>query len=659
MLTPARLREYTGPSGVLDLLRDLGYPIAPIDIDPAEWRRGGVSIPWNGEAQLTLAARLPRFDSSSSQATVARNRSRISCAVTVHTISTYEISARFTYTKIRSRYSISRCRTRAAAARRRSPPSQRARHRSPESARVRRPDETSLPRIFDRALDRESVTREFFQRFRARCSDVAARSRIVPNEEREAVDAEALLILSRLLFLSFMQEKGWLNGERRFLVDRLEQETRRGREFFSDVLAAALLRLPQHAARERTFAARDSAASRISTAACSSRRRSSCAIRSASAERADAARDRGRVREVRLPIDESDAAGTHVDPEMLGKVFESLMAADERAASGSFYTPKEIVDVLVERAIAEWLGRTPTAASRSSRGITVLDPACGSGAFLLSALGVRSSVSGARTRRADRGAARSAPAHRRALAVRRRSQAEAVRLCELRLWLAIVSAATRRSTTSSRCRTSTATSFRATRSSARPTSSATRGRASTRLAARAARAARSDRALSQRAACGAARAVSPDPRQRSAARLRAAGARIDEAERELQRAARRSAISSAARARVDPERCRELQQRIAEEKRMLEASEEGARLLLVRRAFRARDGARRFRRRRRQSAVGAQQPHRAAREADADGSLRAVPRTTRRHGVPSARSVGRVLRARAVARGATTAWSRC
>ena len=52
MLTPARLREYTGPSGALDLLRDLGYPVAPVDVDPAEWRRGGVTIPWNGEARL-------------------------------------------------------------------------------------------------------------------------------------------------------------------------------------------------------------------------------------------------------------------------------------------------------------------------------------------------------------------------------------------------------------------------------------------------------------------------------------------------------------------------------------------------------------------------------------------------------------------------------
>src|SRR6185503_16350922 len=134
-------------------------------------------------------------------------------------------------------------------------------------------------------------------------------------------------------------------------------------------------------------------------------------------------------------IDEHGTPGTHVDPEMLGKVFESLMAEDERAASGSFYTPKEIVDVLAERAIVEWLGPEPTIEKLSR--ITVLDPACGSGAFLLSALGVIERLWHKLTDDVPRD-------------LRRRIVAnslygvdlkpEAVRLCELRLWLAIVSA---------------------------------------------------------------------------------------------------------------------------------------------------------------------------------------------------------------------------
>ncbi|HJQ36365.1 MAG TPA: N-6 DNA methylase, partial [Thermoanaerobaculia bacterium] len=136
-------------------------------------------------------------------------------------------------------------------------------------------------------------------------------------------------------------------------------------------------------------------------------------------------------------IDEGDAAGTHVDPEMLGRVFESLMAAGERAASGSFYTPKEIVDQLTERAITEWLGDGGPAEKLSKlESITVLDPACGSGAFLLSALGV--------IERLHRSLAADVPRDLRQRIVSRSLygvdlKPEAVRLCELRLWLAIVS----------------------------------------------------------------------------------------------------------------------------------------------------------------------------------------------------------------------------
>ena len=39
MLTAARVREYTGESGVLAMFRDLGYPIAPVDVDCATVHR--------------------------------------------------------------------------------------------------------------------------------------------------------------------------------------------------------------------------------------------------------------------------------------------------------------------------------------------------------------------------------------------------------------------------------------------------------------------------------------------------------------------------------------------------------------------------------------------------------------------------------------------
>lgn len=417
-------------SDALALFRALGYPIEPVDVDAEEWRRGGVPLPWNGEAKLQLAARMRRFDlflltGSVSEEMVAqflRNYANYNLLIKSAVIyqSDHRLSI-FDYTNRLRRLDVDL-----------QDPTPHAIDRLNLLAAGDEP-----ARIFDRALDRESVTRQFFQRFRAAVRDVSD-ALLVSGEEKEACDGEALLILSRLLFLSFIQEKGWLNGERRFLVDRLQREIARGREFFSGVLLPLFfgsLNTPLH---ERKLGARKLGA-----------------IPYLNGGLFEPSPFEQRHRDLHLPnellqrvledvfekfdfrIDEGDAAGTHVDPEMLGRVFESLMAADERSASGSFYTPKEIVDQLTERAITEWLGDGGPAEKLSKlESITVLDPACGSGAFLLSALGV--------IERRYRSLTNDVPRDLRQRIIARSLygvdlKPEAVRLCELRLWLAIVS----------------------------------------------------------------------------------------------------------------------------------------------------------------------------------------------------------------------------
>ena len=433
MLTPERLRACSGEEGALTLLRELGYPVAPVDIDPNEWRRGGVAIPWNGNARFRLAARLRRFDlfvlsgeeiaeesiAEFLRSYAAYNQQTKSALIYCNEekVAVFDIASARTLRRLDvdlahpTPHAVDRLNLLALA------------------------DEAALPRVFDRALDREQVTRLFFQRFRGAVRDVARALRdAFPNEEQQAVDGHALLLLSRLLFLSFVQEKGWLNGERRFLVDRLEHEIKRGREFFSGVLVPLFFGCLNTPLSERTFAAR-----RLGR------------VPYLNGGLFEPSPFEQRHRDIHLPnellqrvledvferfdfrIDEGDAAGTHVDPEMLGKVFESLMAGDERAASGSFYTPKEIVDVLTERAITTWLGDDGV---EKLEQITILDPACGSGAFLLSAMSV--------IERLWRDRAGEVPRDLRRRIISRclygvDLKAEAVRLCELRLWLAIVS----------------------------------------------------------------------------------------------------------------------------------------------------------------------------------------------------------------------------
>ncbi len=96
-----------------------------------------------------------------------------------------------------------------------------------------------------------------------------------------------------------------------------------------------------------------------------------------------------------------------VDPEMLGKVFENQLQAQDRGQSGSFYTPRVIVAYMCQEALAGYLATradvpreraqalfdaeqptalTPAEADRISAALdtlTVLDPAVGSGSFLI------------------------------------------------------------------------------------------------------------------------------------------------------------------------------------------------------------------------------------------------------------------------------------
>jgi hypothetical protein len=443
VITARDLRACTTRDAALALLRDLGYPVQPVTIEPAEWRRAGIDVAWNGSAELHLAARTPELDiylvcgdaACDSAAAERFLRSLQAYNAIVKPAVVAVSNERLTMYDLSSRRALRRL-----------------------DVELRHPTAHAVDRInllgagddaarnFDRALDREALTRQFFERFRRAAGEVT----LAVGDGQQA-----LLILSRLLFLYFIQQKGWLAGERRFVVDRLDAALRERRDFYSGVLEPLFFGCLNTDRRERTAAARklgdipylNGGLFEPSTF----ERRKALTLPNELMQRV--------IEDVferfDFSIDESDAAGTHVDPEMLGKVFESLMAEDERAASGSFYTPREIVDVLATRAIVEALGggedrvrealqaiargetprRIPNAPALRARleSITILDPACGSGAFLLSALHLLEKIAvatGARMSRRDF-------VERTLYGVDLKP--EAVRLCELRLWLAIVS----------------------------------------------------------------------------------------------------------------------------------------------------------------------------------------------------------------------------
>ena len=318
-----------------------------------------------------------------------------------------------------------------------------------------------------RALDRSRVTRQFFRDFRAQRARIAAAwTGIAPDAVVDRA-ALALLLLSRLLFLYFLQKEGHLAGDPSYLSSLLNRWRRAPREgtFYRAVLGPLFFGALNTRPERRDAAAR--ALGDLPYLNGGLFERHVLERRHPELDLPDDVlagafdglleRYRFTTREaVEAAADEAGELG--VDPEMLGRVFEGLMAAERRGATGTFYTPAGVVNRLVREALAAYLagkgGLQPEEAAtlvrgggvewldkdrrrrlaRVLEGVRVLDPACGSGAFLLGAL---SRIS--RLRCALTGGD---PVTTRRDVVARTLhgvdvQEDAALLCALRLWLAL------------------------------------------------------------------------------------------------------------------------------------------------------------------------------------------------------------------------------
>jgi hypothetical protein len=303
-------------------------------------------------------------------------------------------------------------------------------------------------RIAD-VLASEGVTPRFFRAFRTTLDQLT--DRLAAPCSRTDRHTLALTALTRVLFLYFVQSKGWLDGDTRYvprLLDRALASRRHFHRAFLQPLCFGALNRPV-AARGRTARALGNLPF----------------LNGGLFEPTALEREHGPAiwgnGDWRTAFDdlferfhfsarEADS-GELIAPDMLGRVFEGVMEPAERHESGSYYTPaplvREIVRAGLEEVLCCRLGVTAIAASRwihegvppdnppQLRDLTVLDPAAGSGAFLLGAL-------------EELVALRRAAGESPIAAIKRDVLARslfgvdltttAVRLTELRLWLALV-----------------------------------------------------------------------------------------------------------------------------------------------------------------------------------------------------------------------------
>ena len=302
-------------------------------------------------------------------------------------------------------------------------------------------------------LGRDELTRRFYRELERAVQALA-------DGASGAGDAEtrrtlALRAVSRLLFLAFLEAKGWLDEDRAFLSRQVVARGDNLHRALLDPLFFGTLNTP---CAHRAPAARAFGRIPFLNGGLFSRDALERRHRTLRFADADIARVVGGVlTHYRVTAHEgsTEFAEAAVDPEMLGRAFESLMASEERRNTGAYYTPptmiRRITDLALDAAMPNAAARRALAESRDGRvaraddaahlaavlgSLRILDPACGTGAFLVHAMTEVSQLLAA--------AHDTRPAHVRRRAVLAHSvfgvdiNPTAVWLCELRLWLAVV-----------------------------------------------------------------------------------------------------------------------------------------------------------------------------------------------------------------------------
>lgn len=278
----------------------------------------------------------------------------------------------------------------------------------------------------DEAFNVEKIGKDFFLGYRDHFWDLGEAIRISNRNKadftgekgEENLHRFTQVLLGRILFLYFIQKKGWLDGDEDFVQNLLAHyQNGRGSDFYGDCLEPLFFNGLNLPGNQKMIG---------------SKRYEVPYLNGGLFEPRDSFFEGDPRKHLLVPdrklqglfnflgaynftIAESTPLDQDVDidPEMLGKVFENLLAAEDRHASGTYYTPRTIVEFMCRESLFYCLhsqtgidrhmyddlfnapleGRLPDLGEDLAREIQsrvreirVLDPAVGSGAFLLGML---------------------------------------------------------------------------------------------------------------------------------------------------------------------------------------------------------------------------------------------------------------------------------
>jgi len=283
----------------------------------------------------------------------------------------------------------------------------------------------------DEAFDVEAVTKLFFEEYKA-IFGILQDDLVRQTNDRTWAHDYALQFLNRCMFLYFVQRKRWLGNDTAFL--RSFWGSYQGSEQAKNTFFDRWLKVLFFAAfNQRSHGGYQHFPQRINEALAFAPHLNGGLFRENDLDRAYrfAITDSRFVQVFTFlerynftitedsPLDQEVA----VDPEMIGKVYESLVnvstEADERGDAGIFYTPRTEIDLMCRLALVDYLcnhlgqqrkdllyesilalepdekASADAALAKAKlwpdldarlREITIIDPACGSGSFLVGML---------------------------------------------------------------------------------------------------------------------------------------------------------------------------------------------------------------------------------------------------------------------------------
>jgi hypothetical protein len=273
---------------------------------------------------------------------------------------------------------------------------------------------SDLRNALESAYDVEAVTKEFFKEYKRIFDRAMDRIKGLADQEERRLFCQTLF--NRLMFIYFLQRKGWLtfNGDPDYLHALWNDAKQKGEKDFYDVRLKLLFFMGLNNPQSADFGpARSLAEGDIGKVPF---------LNGGLFDETELDKRPGvkvpndavepilddLFRRFNFTISESTPYDVQVavDPEMLGKVFEELVTG--RHETGSYYTPRPIVSFMCREALKGYLKTQVTDLSdetieryvehhdvagidRDQAGrildaleaITVVDPACGSGAYLL------------------------------------------------------------------------------------------------------------------------------------------------------------------------------------------------------------------------------------------------------------------------------------